>query len=524
MIEKDIENRETKQDEEEAKTKTPEEEQKVSPKEEQPSENGSDIQAQLDNILGSQVNLSGGDILQTTIHKIGNIINIFKSEVKEQNSVRDIPPPAPLDALSQEKINEWFANKQTTDRDKFFAITLSIFDGLKYPDFRSVYEIILHVMNVTETEEEKNSRSLFDIADEDLIESLNVEIVRTDDGLEEIIRFKKEGYATAIFDLMRRRYRRIFLDLLFALKQVVEKHHYWEIRYRAAVAVAEIGKLGFYQMRSQVLEPWARDKRGYVRAAVGYPLAQLVRDKQYQAGVKELLNDWIKNDSDDATHCRWTAASAYKQIGLIGTDWAKEWAYLGLKEIASFDDTSAPVIHSLVVLSLQGQLESVLYALKGWMEQEDDDNEDVDTARNRHIVAVLTLWLLSEIYIEVADDQEETSEIGTENNLFSLIQQSQANDGMVWRLAVSLGVRAFEHNQNNSFFALIARWSSYAAKNGSWRDTLSDLLVGIFVKTDVPLDREYIWNTLKLWANQKDEKSLAHLGNLTRVKIKRRVL
>jgi len=514
------ENKDIKRDEEQNQAETSDTKENQQATEELSSEDDSDNGIELSNIFNSDIEAAGRDII-----KIGKVVTILQNDLKELARVRDIPPPAPLDVSSQEKVNQWFAHKHTSDRDKFFAITLSIFDGLKYPDFRDVYEIILHVMDVTDIEEEKKSHSLFDVADDELLESLGVEIVHTNDGLEEIIRFKQETYATAIFDLMRRRYRSIFLDLLLALKQIVEKHHYWEIRYRAAMAVAEIGKLGFYRMRSQVLESWARDKHSYVRAAVGYPLAQLAKDKNYRASVKQLLVDWISNNSTDARYYRWTVASVYKQIGLIKEDWAREWVYDGLKKIASFSNVSDSVAHTLVVLSLQGQLENILYELKHWVEQKDGSDENEEPIQNQYVVAILTLWLLSAIYIELANKQEEVSEIGPEdNNLFDLVQRSETQKGVVWQLIVAAGGRAFKLDQIYQFFTLVEYWNNYSIQNSRWKDTLGNLLVDIFVATKLPRDREHFWNILNLWQRQKDDPELVKLAIMAKAKIKERIL
>jgi|GEM_PF-1825095 len=499
--------------------KQPSEAEPKEPIEEELEETQGSVQSEISHIHSSYIKSAGNDIVEFKIENLNMV-----EHIRELDSARQIRSLAPLDASSQKTINEWFANQATSDRDKFFAITLSIFDGLKYPDFRSVYEIILHVLGVTGTEEEQTSPFRFEIGDDELMKSLGVEIVRSDDGLEEVIQFKNKGSVTAIFDLMRRRYRNISLDLLFALKQIVEKYSYWEIRSRAAVAVAEIGRLGFHEMHRQVLEPWARDKRESVRAAVGYPLARLILDRQYRSDIDQLLAQWIHNPTKIGERCRWTVASVCKQIGLIEEDWAKALAYNKLKEVASHEDAAGAVIYSLVVLSLQGQIQNTLSFFSEWVQKSDDEDE-VILAR-RYTIVVLTLLYLSEVFIAVANDEEGTAEAESDtDNLFHLIQKSQINKEAPWQLIISIGVKAFEFKQQNKLFDfIIRRWTTYATNNTTWPDTLGDILADIFIEVEVPRHREFIWNTLGRWQQPNQDKTIRQLATLAKSKIKKQML
>ena len=136
----------------------------------------------------------------------------------------------------------------TTEPQKFYAITLSMFDGLKYPDFKNVYELILQAMEIKDTEAKKGKkkpRSRFGKREDELMELVKAELKPSEDKLENILTFRDEKYATTLFDVLRRWYPSVLLDLLPVLKQIVERYRYWEIRSRAARAVAEISKIGF---------------------------------------------------------------------------------------------------------------------------------------------------------------------------------------------------------------------------------------------------------------------------------------
>ncbi len=495
-------------------------------------ETGNKIDATLSHISGSGVHLAGRDvnILQISGEKILRIL-------KEDKAARHVPPPPKPDAPLQAQVDYWFENELMfedelqTARQKFFTITLSMFNGLKYPDFRDIYDIVLHVMGITTAEKkEKKFHSPFGTPDDDLVSKAKATINRSDTGLEEIIQFEDDHYPEAIYDLMRRRYRSILLDLLPALKEVVERHRYWEIRFAAAVAVAEIGKLGFFRMRNEVLEPWASDKRAYVRASAGYPLVRLAEDETFRAGVEDLLADWTDPNwqgPGKTWRYRWTAASILKQIGLIEADWALDWTYSGLKKVAGFDDIRLgdSVIHTLTVLSLQEQLPRVLQTLKEWIEQGSAGSPDEQAPQIRCLVGILAFMVLSEVHIEIAtEEKKEASELGIQvNNLFELVCQSEAEQGDIWQLVVAVGVRAFEYRLVNDFFDLIARWTEYATDNPTIQNTVRNLLADVFVRV-TSNQRERILNRLTRWQRQTRNKLLAEMATSAKEKIKDRVL
>ncbi len=131
---------------------------------------GSEIQADLSHISSSKVNVAGNNVINIQVSSSEQAREILR-EVKEEFAARRVSPPPSPDAPLQELVDHWFDNELATDRQKFFAISLSMFDGLKYPDFRDIYEIVIHVMEVDKEEEkEKKPRSRFGTADDELVE------------------------------------------------------------------------------------------------------------------------------------------------------------------------------------------------------------------------------------------------------------------------------------------------------------------------------------------------------------------
>lgn len=480
---------------------------------------------ELKHIHSSNVNLAGGHVINNNI-QITSAKQAKKliQELKETILREQVPQRPSADAPLQDQVDHWFQYGLETDREKLFAVLLSIFDGIRYPDFRDIYELIIDKLKI-EAEDEK-VRSPFVTADDKLIKKVEAQTQYDSQILEETITFKDKQYPDAIFTTLRKLHRGLLLDLLPSLKLIVERYRYWEVRYRAALAIAEIGKLGFQRVRTMVLEAWANDERDYVRASVGYPLALLALDNNSRKAVQEVMADWTDihwHDSGEAWRYRWTAASVCKQLGSLDEAWAQQWAYTDLRTIAGFDDIriADAVIHSLVVLSLQGQLEKVLLAIKEWIEQGNARSANDAAPEVRCIVGILAFLALSEIHVELAtEERAEVEAIGVQvGNLFDLVCQSEAQNGNYWQIVVAVGIRAFEFRLTNDFFNLIEDWTRYAADNPAFQETVRHLVVAVFGKAR-PHQREHIFNRLSRWEQQRKDEKLAKMAASAKQMIK----
>jgi hypothetical protein len=452
-----------------------------------------------------------------------------------------VQTPSPDDPLWKH-VEHWFENELVTEHQKFYAVTLSMFNGLKYPDFKHIYELILQVMEVDDAkgeEEEEKPRSHFRRRDDKLIKLVKAKLYPSEDGMEHYLAFEERQYATTLLDLMRRWYPSLLLDLLPALKQIVEQYSYWDIRSRAALTVAEIGKIGFQQVRVRVLEPWASNlHRSYIRASVGYPLARLSEDETTRAAVENLLDDWSDenwNRRGETWTYRWAAASTYKQIGALEIDegtWPMDWAHQGLTKLAGFNDRriADAVIHSLVVLSLQGQLERVLLTIKAWIEGGSAGDKDNAIPRTRCIVGIWAFLVLSEIHIELAtEEKDEAQEADVDiGNLFELVCQSESEKSEYWELMVAVGLRSFEYkfgsrSLSNDFLDLIGRWTKYAADEPILQNVVRNLLVDVFFQVHLPLRRDHILNRLTRWQKYSKNRHLKEMASSAKEKIKEKI-
>lgn len=466
--------------------------------------------------------------LERKIHDLENqLYGKYFKDVRESKKFQQRRGSSQVETSPTQEFSNWF--KELTPREKLFAITLSIFNGLKYSDFRELFFIVLDVMKVDQSEEEKLARYFEE--DDSFCDKVGAEIKFSNDEPEEIIVFKDSSYPARIFGLMRDKYRSLFFELLPVLREIVERHRYWEIRSRAALALAEIGKIAFRRVRTQVIDHWASNDRAYVRAAVGYPLARLAEDSTTRLAVEHLLGEWCRfRVQGNSWRYHWTAASVYKQIGFIEADWVEDWIFNGLKKLAGIDDIriADSVIHTLVVLSLQRPLANILVVLKEWIEEGIAGNKDNTEPQTRCIVAILAFMVISEIHIEVSKEEDNETEpdeaLGRAENLFNLVQQSEREKGDLWQLMVAVGVRSFEYRGlADEFFNLIVRWTEHCADEPQLQNTVRNLLAEVFLIVR-PRYRERILNRLNRWERQNKKEHLSQMAKSTKLVIKDRVL
>ncbi|MBE7467670.1 MAG: hypothetical protein HS114_00830 [Anaerolineales bacterium] len=495
------------------------------------------VEAGISYVSESEIKISGRDnitynIQVTSSASLRKIIQSLGGEIRPRQVVKPLSSNAPL----HQQVEHWFNHDLANDRERFFVITLSIFHGLRYPHFKNIYETLVQMREVIdETEDKDTPTSRFIQSDKLLIEKARAETLSGKTGREEILRFKDDQYTIAIFDLMRRNSRNELLDLLPVLKLVVEKFQNWEVRYLATLAIAKISRLDFDWVRGKVFEPWATDHRAYVRAAVGYPLAYLAEDDEFRSTIENLLTDWTNNrgGGSEAQRYRWTVASVYKQIGSIEADWAMEAACRGLKTIASFEDldlylTNA-VIHSLVVLSLQGRLTDILLVLKSWIEDDNSKDKKQDqTTRNCCVTAILAFMVLSEVHIELDPEARKVAnELEAQvKNLFDIVRRSETEKGEIWQLTVAVGVKALEYRivkvfdsqVSDAFFDLITRWAHYASNNSRSLDIISNLITQVYVKAS-RFRQQKLWNRLGHWEVHRTDKILSQLASSAKTQI-----
>ncbi len=506
--------------------------------EQQPEDNGEEpeetaesasVNATLRYVSGN-TNVVGQDMWQT----VNNIvINVRKEDANRllrelERDRKPKRPPPPPDAPKIDQVRHWF-EELPDDRRRCYALTLAIFNGVKFSDYTSLREKIAAGLGVRPGKDEPPPSPFARATGEEI--DGKVEMIRDGDQPDLIIRFKDEEYVAALFELLRRPdgYPDVALRLLRLLRDIGIEFHAWEIRVRAAEAAADLGQLTFHYLRREVLDVWAGDERTYVRATAGYPLRRLAEGDVCRDQTLALLGEWSRPGRDlpgPEWRYRWAAASAYKQIGNIDQPWASPAAINGLRELAGNGHIAVvnAVIHSLLVHSLSGrtQMNNVLLALKQWIEEGSRGDRRNPAPQNRCLTGILALMLIADVHLALAANVRDGNITDVPSaNLFDLVREGEINRGDFWQLMIAAGVRSFEFQKIPGFFWLIERWSEYIADDAALSGTIVRLIVDVYQALQPDKYRPRLFTRLERWERQTKNRDLSACATRAREKILR---
>jgi hypothetical protein len=395
-------------------------------------------------------------------------------------------------------MDQWFHKELQTVREKYFAIVLALFHGLRWADFWDIYQAILDSRDILEDEDIKKGDYLFAQTDEELAAKAKARIFREEDQAAEIIEFEDEIYPKALLEMLRTRYRPRLVELLPGLGTLGE-HRYWEIRARAAYAVAEVARIDFYRARRQVMEVWARDDRAYVRAAVGYSISRLMEDRVSDSEACKMLDEWSDAKRNLSWKLRWAAAAAYKQVGLD----SPEIALPGLRAVARNDDirVADAVIYALLVISFDDKLEPVLGEMRAWLAEDEGSNGQNVVP----LVATLAFLALGNAYTGLAEDESDGDGEGNDDRLLVLL--STDAEGM-WRpVVVDALASALKYGLMDEAFDVLKGWARETQENLSRftavRDIITDWYMSLWQDAhQIGMDKT--WNRLRRWKQDQD--------------------
>ena len=135
--------------------------------------------AKLAALIASEV--GGAGIVVSDRHIAVSSGGISAKDIQEQ--LREVaqaaealkPPPPPPSADLQDKVNYWFLNDLETDQERYFAIALSLFEGVKWTDLWDIYQALLEIKDLRDVKEDKKP-SLFLHTDDELLEKVQAEL------------------------------------------------------------------------------------------------------------------------------------------------------------------------------------------------------------------------------------------------------------------------------------------------------------------------------------------------------------
>lgn len=465
--------------------------------------------------------ISGRDTKNGDLVARDKIVNIFSNnwaDIQKDYEQRRRPPPPAADASLEVKTTHWFMNELEPSQ-QIIVMVLGMFNELPYEAFLRVYETIRDA--ILKPPSKGQPRQDIEVIDNFLSDGEKCRIVfeHNAEEVEEHIKFKEPECKDAVWKVIRQQQRSLLLKLLPTLRLIGERQNR-EIRVRAAEAIAEIGKMSFEAIKSGILEYWARDKRGYVRAAVGYTLARLYSDAKTRKVALNTLTEWSDPkyaEVDGGWRLHWTVASVYKQIGFSDA----QAAYEGLKKIACYPDirVADSVIYTFVVLSLEkDRLVSIVELLGKWAE-EGTGNTKVDQSRDVVCrVAILTFLVLAQLHIETLEEEinEETEHFtARSSDLFRLVREHK--QGNLWHTIISIGIRALENGLKDSFFGVFQLWSNNPNSDEA-KSTWVELMFSLFGQSRSKY-RQIIYNRLSRWEQQTNNKNLAGLAKQAKRRI-----
>jgi hypothetical protein len=399
------------------------------------------------------------------------------------------------------KMKQWFS-ELPDDIHKHFALLLGLFNEMPWIDFVDVSSFIMGSLGIEVT-------TTVDL------DAVKAEVIHTSKDSGEastaIVRFKDSRYGSWVLEF----YRPWFVQWVPAIVQLARRPNR-SIRARAALAIAEIGKLDFNRIVKPSLTELATSDKSYVRAAVGYTLGKLAQDPTSKEGVKHLLRSWAGQEQD--WRLKWSVASACKQIGFIDLD----FALCELNSLATSGHLRRGVYkaisYSLIVLSLSGYLRDVLLTLRDWANSDDESAE---------LIAVLSFIDLADTYADLANRRSRaTSKHLTSNEILNLLIVPQEGiDEELLSALTGILIHVLEKTlalkQAERIFEILGSWLGQASDSVDAQEAIQRIISKMYAVLDRRGKRHLRHYLGKHWGRDKRnilvaDLASAILGNLER--------
>ncbi|MGE5342182.1 MAG: hypothetical protein ACM3SY_11965 [Candidatus Omnitrophota bacterium] len=273
------------------------------------------------------------NIKTETIHKLGTMSNVSRFIDQFLDNVLDGKKPL-AEAIEEvidirRHLQHWFLKELGMNAKEFetwtFAFCLTMFNGINYIDFyeihREITRLLLRVLDPFKT----LNNFVFSLSESELLEKCKAEIVKYREKewewepYTERIQFIDPRYQKELLKIIFNNNRKILLPIIPFLKKYIESHGD-EQRRHPAISLARIGILAPKSITASIITEWTNiQDNGWENVGFFYEGVLNSEDKDYKKYCMDILKEMAFSGNIDK---KWTAITAYKQIGLHDLEFA----------------------------------------------------------------------------------------------------------------------------------------------------------------------------------------------------------
>lgn len=219
----------------------------------------------------------------------------------------------------KKRVEHWFLKELGENKEEFetwvFVLCLSLLNGASYVDFERICQGLTEKLLRIISPYRPLIKFSFTLSESNLLAKSKAQITRNSDDYADIIEFCDPQYQEILLDTLFKNYRRIFLSIIPYLQEYVDNQYQWSLRRLAGYSIGRIGELDLDSITLHFIKKWQYKQEDFYKVNVGYLFAGILDSKD--ENYKKFCIGYLKNMGIDTDiRVRWTAISAYKQIGV----------------------------------------------------------------------------------------------------------------------------------------------------------------------------------------------------------------
>jgi energy-coupling factor transporter ATP-binding protein EcfA2 len=221
----------------------------------------------------------------------------------------------------KKRVERWFLKELGGNNDDFeswtCALCLALWNGASYTDFGEFHKKVTKKILRELTPFKSFINFTFSKSENNLLLKCKSQISKNMQTHADIIEFSDEKYQEVLIEILLLNNRKILLDLINLMQEIVENENRDTMRRLAAYAIGKIGELDIESIILPLLYQWASKEEPFLKASVGYLYEGIweSNNKNYRKHCLAILNDMALHYPDN-TNIQWAAISAYRQIGI----------------------------------------------------------------------------------------------------------------------------------------------------------------------------------------------------------------